>query len=114
MITFLKTLDTAGGKYVEGFCTSDDLENLPIMGICNGSKMEVLTIAAASDDDEGGGGEAKGAVKEAVRVIAPEEEEDAAPTGTIAEYRYNATGGAWVMIGTAEASSDDTEPAEET
>ena len=68
MITFLKTLDTAGGKYVEGFCTSDDLENLPIMGICNGSKMEVLDAEA----------------------------------GTLAEYRYNATGGAWVEIVEAE------------
>lgn len=62
MVTFLKTAPAAGGMYVEGFALSTD--TLPIEGIVNGSKMEVLD----------------------------------ASTGALTEYRYNATGGAWVAV----------------
>lgn len=40
MVTILKSVPAAGGAYVEGFALSSD--TLPIAGITNGSKMEVL------------------------------------------------------------------------
>ena len=40
MVSFINTIQTFTGQYVEGFCLSTDTK--PTDGIANGSKMEVL------------------------------------------------------------------------
>lgn len=82
MITFLKTIDTAGGLYVEGFCLEADYSSLPVMNIANGSKMEMLVMKEA-DDDAG---------------------DDAIPEGSIEELQFNASVAEWLKVNEPAAS----------